>query len=232
MKNKYKLFLIIICLLLSGCSVKYNLTINEDLTVNEKIEAIEKTKRMESYTRQKGKQSVYYLYDMYKRPNENINFNYREQENNTYGTAMTKHNSIDEYASKFKSDVFNNISIVREDNVVMFKTTQKELLSSTGNMSLIYDNIVVNIIIPFKVIKSNADNVNKNIYTWNINKSNKYKTIEFSYEENNKKNNVNIKINEKSYNINYAYIILISFIIFILLIIIFIYIKNKKNNMV
>ena len=71
--KKIKIFMFLFSiLLLSGCTVEYDLTLNDDLTVNEKVVATEKTKRMESYTRQKDKQAVNYLFDMYKRPNEDI----------------------------------------------------------------------------------------------------------------------------------------------------------------
>ena len=93
--KKIKIFMFLFSiLLLSGCSVEYDLTLNDDLTVNEKVVATEKTKRMESYTRQKDKQAVNYLFDMYKRPNEDISITSRENNSDTIAVALTQHDSI------------------------------------------------------------------------------------------------------------------------------------------
>ena len=50
MKKIKRLLILLIVVLLSGCSVKYDLTINEDLTVNEKVIAKEYTNRMKTNT--------------------------------------------------------------------------------------------------------------------------------------------------------------------------------------
>ena len=82
-----------------------------------------------------------------------------------------------------KSDVFDNVNVTKDGNIITFSAEQKELLSSDTNYSLLYDDITVNITIPFEVISNNADKVNGNTYTWNIKKDSDYKTIEFSYKE-------------------------------------------------
>ena len=230
--KKLKIFIFLcLVLLLSGCSVEYDLTLNDDFTVSEKVVATEKTKRMEALTKQKGKQAVNYLYNMFKRNGEDITLTSREDDYNTYATAIISHEDINDYASKFSSDVFNNVNVTKDGNIITFSTEQKELLSSDTNYSLLYDDITVNITIPFEVI-SNADKVNDNTYTWNIKKDSDYKTIEFSYKEGNKKDEVNINVNNETYNIHYGVIIVIGFVIIIGSIVLFIYIKNKKNNVV
>ena len=46
--KKLKIFIFLcLVLLLSGCSVEYDLTLNDDFTVSEKVVATEKTKRKE-----------------------------------------------------------------------------------------------------------------------------------------------------------------------------------------
>lgn len=230
-KIKVFMFLFLI-LLLSGCSVEYDLTLNDDLTVNEKVVATEKTKRMESYTRQKDKQAINYLFDMYKRPNEDISITSRENNSDTIAVALTQHDSIEDYASKFKSDIFDEVKITKDNDVITFKAVQSNLLSSDGTSNLLYDDVKINISIPFEVVKNNADSVSKNTYTWNINKSSEYKTIEFSYKENIKKDKINVSVNNKVYNINYGVVIAVSIVIIIGAIVLFVYIKNKKNNVV
>ena len=157
--KKIKIFIFLcLILLLSGCSVEYDLTLNDDLTVSEKVN---------------------YLYDMFKRNGEDITLTSREDEYNTYATAITSHDDINDYASKFSSDVFDNINVTKDGNIITFSAEQKELLSSDTNYSLLYDDITVNITIPFEVTSNNADKVNGNTYTWNIKKDSDYKTIEF-----------------------------------------------------
>lgn len=231
--KKIKIFIFLcLVLLLSGCSVEYDLTLNDDLTVSEKVVATEKTKRMEALTKQKGKQAVNYLYDMFKRNGEDITLTSREDDYNTYATAITSHKDINDYASKFSSDVFDNVNVTKDGNIITFSAEQKELLSSDTNYSLLYDDITVNITIPFEVTSNNADKVNGNTYTWNIKKDSDYKTIEFSYKEGNKKDEINISVNNETYNIHYGVIIAVGLVIIIGSIVLFVYIKNKKNNVV
>ena len=231
--KKIKIFIFLcLVLLLSGCSVEYDLTLNDDLTVSEKVVATEKTKRMEALTKQKGKQAVNYLYDMFKRNGEDITLTSREDDYNTYATVITSHEDINDYASKFSSDVFDNVNVTKDGNIITFSAEQKELLSSDTNYSLLYDDITVNITIPFEVTSNNADKVNGNMYTWNIKKDSDYKTIEFSYKEGNKKDEININVNNETYNIHYGVIIAVGLVIIISSIVLFVYIKNKKNNVV
>lgn len=225
------MFLLII-LLLSGCSVEYNLTINEDNTISETVIAKEKTRRMESLTNLKGKQAVTYLYDMFKRKDENINFNYIEDDIYTYATASTSHNNIDKYCSRFSSDVFNNIEIQKKDENITINIYQSKLLGEGTSYSLIYDDITVNIKIPYLVTENNADSVKGDVYTWYIRDSKDLKNINITYKESSKKDNVSVKINDKTYNINYGIIVVSVIIIVVSIIVLFVYIKNRKNNTV
>ena len=231
--KKLRLFItILILLVLSGCSVEYNLTINEDYTINETVIASEETNRMESLTRLKGKQAISYLYDMYKRDNKDVELDYRNESKYTYATAYTSHDNINEYANNFTSDVFNKAIVEKKDNVTTLTLNQSQKLSNDDSYALVYDDIKINITIPFKVTQNNADSVNGNVYTWNIKKGKDLKTIKVSYEEGSKKNNVNVKTKNKTYNIKYSVIIIGILIFVIVFIILFVYIKNKKNNVV
>lgn len=231
--KKLKIFIFLcLVLLLSGCSVEYDLTLNDDFTVSEKVVATERTKRMEALTKQKGEQAVNYLYNMFKRDDEDITLTSRDDDYNTYATAITSYEDINDYASKFSSDVFDNVNVTKDGNIITFSTEQKELLSSDTNYSLLYDDITVNVTIPFEVTSNNADKVTGNTYTWNIKKNTDYKTIEFAYKEGNKEDKVNINVNDETYNIQYGVIITVGLVIIIGSIVLFVYIKNKKNNVI
>ncbi len=225
--------ILVFCLivLLSGCSIEYDLIINEDSTVSEKVTASENTKRMESFTRQKGKQAVNYLFEMYKRHDENIELSSRTDDKMTYAIALNVHNNIQDYSSKFYSDIFDEIKVTREDNVINIYGKQSELISSKGDSNLIYDNVKINIKVPYEVINNNADSIKNNVYTWDIRKD-EYKTIELSYKEGSKKDKINVNIKEKTYNINYGFVVVVPLLSIIIITILIIYIKNKKNNIV
>lgn len=230
--KRIKFLILLFILFLTGCSVEYNLQINEDDTISEYLTASEKTDRLESMTRLKDKQATSYLYNMFKRDNENININYTQKDNYTYAYANTSHDSLQEYATKFKSDIFDKVTVEKNDSIVSFYSVQSKLINNNSSYSLLYDDITINIKIPFKVIENNADSVKNDIYTWKISESDKLKEIKFSYEENSLKEKLNIKVNNKTYNINYWVIFTGVLVFIILFIIIFIFIKNKKNNIV
>lgn len=225
-----KVLILIIIFIASGCSVKYNLTINEDGSINETVVAKENTKKMESMTKLKGDAAINYLSEMFDRGDKDISITSLSDTYDTTATAVKVHKSIDDYANSFKSDVFENIKLTKENDEFTIETTQDKLLGNDSNYSLIYDEIEVNIKLPYVVTNNNADKVSGTTYTWIINKNTGLKNINISYKQGNKKNNINIKINDKTYNISYIVISLVGIALLILIIIFIVYRKNRKNN--
>ena len=231
--NKLKKFLItFIILITSGCSVEYNLNINEDNSVSETVVASEVTTKMESLTRFKGDTAVNYLFKMFNRNDDLISVTSTSDTYNTYATAKRVYNDIDEYKDSFKSDLFSNINVSKSDNTVMIYAKQKTKLTNDSSYSLIYDDVHIKIKIPYKVIENNADEVIGDTYIWNLSKNDDLKTVKISYLDNNKNNNMNIKINNKIYSISYYITIIGLLALIIIFIIIIVYRKNKKNNIV
>ena len=231
--NKLKKILItFIILITSGCSVEYNLNINEDNSVSETVVASEVTTKMESLTRLKGDTAVNYLFKMFNRNDDLISVTSTSDTYNTYATAKRVYNDIDEYKDSFKSDLFSNINVSKSDNTVMIYAKQKTKLTNDSNYSLIYDDVHIKIKIPYKVIENNADEVIGDTYIWNLSKNDDLKTVKISYLDNNKNNNMNIKINNKIYSISYYITIIGLLALIIIFIIIIVYRKNKKNNIV
>lgn len=227
--------LVIICfliLLTSGCTVDYNLKINEDLSVNETVQAKESTKRMNSKTNLKGEEAVKYLYEMFKRDNENINLSSKEENNETVATASTSHTSLEKYTSVFTSDIFKDVSVTQKGHELTLIAVQTKLIGNNELRNLVYDELNVNIDVPFNVLESNADEKNGNIYTWNIKESDTPKTIKITFDTKKKKDSANISIGNEVLNIKYEYIGIGILIALILGIVIFVAIKNKKNNSV
>lgn len=231
--NKLKKILItFIILITSGCSVEYNLNINEDNSVSETVVASEVTTKMESLTRLKGDTAVNYLFKMFNRNDDLISVTSTSDTYNTYATAKRVYNDIDEYKDSFKSDLFSNINVSKSDNTVMIYAKQKTKLTNDSSYSLIYDDVHIKIKIPYKVIENNADEVIGDTYIWNLSKNDNLKTVKISYLDNNKNNNMNIKINNKIYSISYYITIIGLLALIIIFIIIIVYRKNKKNNIV
>ena len=230
MKRIKKLLILIVVILLSGCSVEYNLTINEDLSVNESVTATEKTHRMNSNTGLNTKSSVNYLYKMFDRDNLKTRIVSETKDYNTSATVKGSHDSIDNYVNNFTSDVFKEVNYTKKDNVVTLTFPQTEVLSSTSSRSLVYDDITVNIIVPFKVIDNNAKYVNRDKYTWKIEKEQDLQNIKISFDTSNLKYKKRISIGNKTLNIRYSYFILFSFVLIIAIIVAIVFINNKKNN--
>lgn len=231
--KKIKLAIIgFLILLTSGCTVDYNLSINEDLSVSEIVEAKESTNRMNSKTNLKGEQAVKYLFDMFKRDNEDIDLSSKEENGETIATATASHDSLETYTLNFSSDVFNEVTVTKKDNEVTLVAIQSKLLGGNSLRTLVYDELNVNINVPFNVIENNADKKEGNTYTWNIKESNELKTIKIVFDVKKEKNAANINIGKEVLNIKYEYIGLGILIAVISFIIIFVAIKNKKNNMI
>lgn len=230
MKKIKKILFLCFIFILTGCSVEYNLTINEDGSVSEKVVAQEITNRMQSSTRLKGKQAVNYLFDMFKRDDKNIKLSSKSDNKNTYATVTNSLDSLDEYKNNFTSDVFNSVEIEKKDGIVTLTFNQTQKLGGNTSRQLIYDDITVNITTPYIVKENNAENVSGNTYTWYIKKNEDLKTLILSYEEGSMADSINLKINDKTYNIPYGIIAVSGIILVLLIIILVVYIKNKKNN--
>ena len=216
--------------IITGCSVEYNLNINEDGSVNEIVVAQERTNKMESITRKKGQQAVDYLYETFKRDNESKIVT-NNSDDKTTSTVTKKYINIDQYTSNFKSDIFENINISKEKDEVTLEAKQSKALGNDYDYSPIYNDITINIKLPFKVIKNNADSISNNVYTWNI-KENELKNIELVYSDNYEVEKVNVKINNKTYNFSYGIIAIGSAVVLIITIVLIVFIKNRKNNIV
>lgn len=229
--KKIKFLLLIFGLfLLTGCTVEYNLEINEDLSVNEKVVATENTNRMKVNTGLGENESVNYLYEMFNRKELNTSISTNKNNDNTVSIVNGYHNTLDDYINNFTSDIVKEANIIKDGDIVTLIFDQSEVLSSTSSRSLIYDEIIVNITVPFKVTENNADSHKKNIYTWNINKDEKLKKIKISFDTKDFKYKKEVKIGKLNFSIRYEFIAIGIILLIILLISLIVFINNKKNN--
>lgn len=227
-----RIILVFVLFLLCGCSVEYDLTIYSDSSVSEKVIASEITNRMKTNTGLDENNAVTYLYDMFKREGYKTRINTVKKNNKTISTVTGSYNSIDEYGKKFKSDLIKEAEVTKSGDNVTIKLNQTEPLLSDSNRSLVYDDVTINITVPFKVLKHNADSYNKDTYTWHINKDKDLKKISITYDSSSEKNKQTIKIGDKKINIRVDLIAIFSFTFIIMIIIVIVFINNKKNNKV
>ena len=232
MKNKIKILTICLLFLLCGCSVEYDLSINKDLTVSESVTAKEITNRMNSRTGLDTDSSVNYLYNMFKREGLDTTISKVESDNETIATVNGYHNSLEDYASNFSSDVFKKADISTNGDIVSLSFDQTKALLSNSPRTLVYDEIVVKIEVPFKVIEHNADSVNKNTYTWNIKKDKTLKNIKISFDKKQVKEELKVKLFNNTFSIKFEFIAVGAILLIILIIVCIVFINNKKNNRV
>lgn len=230
MKNIKYLFLLLIVVLLSGCSVKYDLNIDNDLSVTEKIEASEREDVIKAKTGVNSDKVVNYLYDIFKRENIEPSISSKIESDNLIGYATVSHDSIDDYVDNFSSDIFEKASLSKSDNIYSLTFKQTEKLSSELSTSPIYDKVTVNITLPFKVVENNADKVYKNTYTWEIKSEEELRKIKIKFDISNKDNTKTFNLGFLKVNVNYGILVTIGLLLIISGIIFLVYLNNKKNN--
>lgn len=215
---KYIFFLISV-FIITGCNVNYELSYNDGI-FNENIYFYENQKTF--IDELSNQDNVDLLADeMYKLEKNNNIFNKNFKYNDTYAGY--------EYVSTFNDNVtslptiankcYENINITKNENT---------LIIQTSNEFLCYDrfkylnNINLKFKTNYKIIDSNADEINENELIFKINENVKnYKPIYIKLELKN-------VIKKQSNNIPLIFtIIIISIFISILA---FVYIKRKKNN--
>lgn len=230
MKNIKYLFLLLVVILFTGCTVKYDLNIDSDLSVTEKVEAEEKEYDAKTKTGMDTDKIVNHLYEIYKRDGIKPSISSKVENNNIIATASTSHNSLDDYVDNFSSDLFKTANLSKSGNSYTLTFKQTEKLSSTDSTAPIYDKVVFNITTPFKVTKSNVDKVSGNKYTWEFEKDQELRTIKITFDTTVNDNAKVIDLGLFKIKINYSVLFLVIMILVIIGIVGVVYVNNKKNN--
>lgn len=167
---KKTLFLVIICLLLTGCSINYNLEITED-TFNETISGTILNSELEKDN--DGTDTGPYLYFLNSEQpafHNNENIFYKKTKNNTNA-------GIDfEYSYSYNKNNFANARILNEcfDSYKFENNENKYFISVSGNFKCNYAKKTnINITTNHKVTTNNANKIKKNTYTWTIDEDNR-----------------------------------------------------------
>lgn len=231
MKKNKIILLILVTLLFSGCSVKYDLFINDDLSVNERVTATENSNTLKMMTSEDPKVAANSLFELYAIEGNTYNITTTESSDSISSLVTTSFTSLEEYGLFFQSDIVNDVNITQKGSYITLEYKQDVPLDDYSSKSLIYDSIEVNINVPFKVTENNADSVKGNTYTWNITKDGKLKDIKITFNKD--ETDISKKINILGFfeiNVKYSVLLISGLAILILVLALIAYIRNKKNN--
>lgn len=235
MLKKRVIFLIILCVLFTGCTVDYNVIVTSDKKVIEDV----KVSKLISKIKEEG-----YNVEDIKNAQENSYKSFLNKHNIDYKFLITSdelQGVFSRKSSNFSSieklpyfqQLYNNIKIKKDKNQYSFKTegiyNGSELFDITDFTEVpLLSELRVNIQFHNVVINSNADKYDSktNTYTWVFNRETKNKTIEFNLS------------NKKRYDIiskyiftNYKYrIILVAIMFAVITLLVTIYLIKSKNN--
>ena len=176
MKKIKVLFLLLVLVLITGCSGTYNLKIDKDLSVKEELNVVlenEATSFEEFNSLLKNNKIDSNDYKLVTQ-GDNLNLSYSHE-----------YNSIEEYLleSKVYKQLFDNISYDtdRKDFTLEAKNIfnlDNPNMNNSKNVKLLQINVTT----PLYVIDENSDSISENTYSWTIDNKTKEKDlyIEFS----------------------------------------------------
>jgi hypothetical protein len=218
MKRKYFYILFLFCssFFLVGCTIDYNLTINENLEYTEQVHGVQDLKSMKNDIMKGFVEDYYYLFsEKYK----SSIINSIDNEDTKALIVGKKYKNTEEFKN---SDIFEYFILKNElkenyDKIVIDLTVDDNFFEGDF-FSVLPDELRVNITSPLKAIKHNANNYDKftNTYTWYITSESDNKDIKIIFDKN-------------SSIFTYKNII-IGVVALIILGVIIISVRNYKNN--
>lgn len=217
--KKYKIVLLIVILLsLTGCSFEYNMKIDTNTISEENIVYIPNTDKNDI------KQEVEKLVSRYTGPTNSLGM-YKQsviEDNNNFGMSYKKnYDTLNDYNNSLSFSIcYDNYKLIKEKDKIVISTSKR---FNCFNKYSELDDVTINIDSSLEVESSNADEVNGNIYTWNINKSN----------ADNKPINIVLKLNteqkEKQRQLSVVLLVIAAFIL-LGIIVFLIRTRGKRKN--
>lgn len=214
MKNIKKIIILLFVILLTGCSGTYNLKFNDDLSIKEEL-------NVEIPSTEENKQKTLELFKNNKINNKK--YSIKSSNNKLKIKYSEEYISIEDYIvnSNLYHLLFDNISYDKTDKYI--EVEAKNALDLKNNSIYKVNNydislFQINLESTHKILSSNYDQKEGNIYSWTI-------------DENTKEKEINFKISTDYYKNRIVY--LVPLIIIILVIgISFIYLYNRirKTN--
>jgi len=231
LKNiKIVISIFVLVFLMTGCDVTYNLKIDKNMNISEKITAVE-SKEFNDLAHDYLLDRISVIYaDKYAGYEPIYKLDYINK-GSMMGNSFTKtYKTISDFShnSSIFNDLVKDYSITQSDNIINIRATINDDLYDRGNLAftIIPENIKINIDVPFEVTNTNANQIKGNIYTWTIDKNNRSKDINISFDENRLTNHIYIL----NIGISYVILLVIGIIIALSIISFIIYMRFKNLN--
>lgn len=214
MKNIKKIIILLFVILLTGCSGTYNLKFNDDLSIKEEL-------NVEIPSTEENKQKTLELFKNNKINNKK--YSIKSSNNKLKIKYSEEYISIEDYIvnSNLYHLLFDNISYDKTDKYI--EVEAKNALDLKNNSIYKVNNydislFQINLESTHKILLSNYDQKEGNIYSWTI-------------DENTKEKEINFKISTDYYKNRIVYLVPLI-IIGLVMVISFIYLYNRirKTN--
>lgn len=223
-----KCVFILSIIFLSGCTAKYNLNIDSNLIATEEVVLTEDNKILQTYTIDIGSYINESIDETIESEGyDNYFFSSEVGDNYSSITAKATYLDLDEFSrnNKIKDYFFTDIIYSNISNIVNLKFLVKnkiDVLEDSGIYNALIDRADITITLPFEVIETNADQIDKttNSYTWNYLKNMPNKNIELTFNT----------LKKASKPVSQTTYIIIGFGAVVLAIGLYVYYSYKKNS--
>lgn len=238
---KKRILILLMIIILSGCTVKENISINADGSISEKTNISFDNEMAINYDT-----PTKYAEDFLKYYNnvielKNYSYDIIENKNNTDVKFSRKTSKLCEGIKYgvFVDNLYSDIECSEDDYYYIIKSNSQQLLSKPMNEKRFdVQRVELNIKVPIPLEENNADNVSNNTYTWFFDENtdpNKsvYLKINKSSLENKNKVEKEQKTKEETIKKNVSNIKIIGVIVVIfalLILIVYTLYKKYKNN--
>ena len=226
MKNKL-IILIVLLFMVTGCTAQYDLEIDDSTITETTTVKVPKTAMTKEEATVYSKQEIPITQDPKQKTFYNSSIN--ENQNFYYLSFKYPHNFETFTNSYFVKQCYKEVTLT--DNSKQIELSTSDLFMCINLQDGFHvDSAQINITTKLKVIDNNADEINDNTYTCNINENNylnKPIKITIQKEKNLKNIAENIKVNRASTELFIIYGGISFILICIILLVIF---KLKKNN--
>ena len=243
MKKNKIILIILIVLCTTGCTVDYNLLI-EDNKIKETTtfhqESSDTDEKSSMYSQYLEEYPIYIDEEyLYYDPNKKVEGNtYYDKsitdDSNGYNATYKAEFEIKEYdRSRFFNDAFVNRSSGYDKNERCYYIIADKLKIFEQENNINHINVSINIV-GYKVIESNQDSVNNNIYTWSFDRSDKERSIILRLKKDNSNVEVKPSNNDKNDTIKkeskYTMYIFYGILLLVIIIGYLIFRKMKESN--
>ena len=229
---KKKILIFIYLLLLTGCTVNYNIDISDN-KIKESSNYYYENRMYDSNDHNaiflETFEDFDNLSDIYLAFNENFEDKYYKKEmihdSNGDGINLKYTYDFNNYGNSFLFNIFDDSNYVNNDGQIVIDVEEINLYDLYDYFTLLDENVSslnINIKTNFKVLENNADSVKGNTYTWNINAdSSNDKSLYIKIQ----------KVDSKNEKINYTIIfVIITILLIIVIALVFYILKKKKEN--